>query len=186
MKETMYSNLVGTLTREGPIYDYWNSEPIRVPFFDEQRIRAVYACNPVSDPMFITDADAALANFLDKDRGDRAAISEPVFKMCNDFIELIGLKETIELYKGVDAPLDWMVRTIEKQGPLLEMKFPEEIWNFVHAQAVHLVRAAPNGETNMYVQILCECDWDEEHGLQIVFKNGLQLVGIGAQDGDLH
>ncbi len=37
----------------------------------------------------------------------------------------------------------------------------------------------------IYIQIAAECDWEEEHGLQIIYKNGNQLSRVSEQDGHL-
>lgn len=34
-------------------------------------------------------------------------------------------------------------------------------------------------------QAFCECDWEEEHGLQLVFRQGKKLTRISDQDGHL-
>jgi len=33
--------------------------------------------------------------------------------------------------------------------------------------------------------VACECDWEPEHGLQLVFRQGRKLTRISAQDGHL-
>ncbi len=184
MTETINSEILGTLTRENPNYDFWNSESFPVPFFDGKAMQMVYVCSPEADQSFISEADSALANFLKKSNTDREEISEAVYRLCRDYIELIGLKETIELFEALEDLQDWQRQVIEQQGPLLKIDSSAEIWNFVDSQEIHLVQAAAAGETHMYVQILCDCAWDEEHGIQLVFRDGVNLVRISEQDGD--
>jgi hypothetical protein len=40
-------------------------------------------------------------------------------------------------------------------------------------------------DKGIYVSLECGCDWEEEHGMQLVFKNGLQVVKVGPFDGHL-
>ncbi len=35
------------------------------------------------------------------------------------------------------------------------------------------------GDKGVYVSLECGCDWEQEHGLQIVFKNGLKVNKVG-------
>ncbi len=37
----------------------------------------------------------------------------------------------------------------------------------------------------MYVQIAADCDWEPEHGLQLVYRGGNELVRVSEQDGHL-
>ena len=34
----------------------------------------------------------------------------------------------------------------------------------------------------MYISLECECEWEIEHGLQIVFKDGLRINKVGSFD----
>ena len=38
---------------------------------------------------------------------------------------------------------------------------------------------------DIYINVTCECEWEKEHGLQIVFRQGKQLTRISEQDGHL-
>jgi hypothetical protein len=41
------------------------------------------------------------------------------------------------------------------------------------------------GDKGVYVSIECNCDWEPEHGLQIVLKNGSEVTKVGPYDGHL-
>jgi hypothetical protein len=57
---------------------------------------------------------------------------------------------------------------------------PADVWRHVRfGSEVHVGR----GERAIYVSLECECDWEEEHGLNIVFKNGLVVNKVGSFDG---
>ncbi len=37
----------------------------------------------------------------------------------------------------------------------------------------------------MYILVVCDCDWDDEHGLQLLYRDGGDLIQVGEQDGGL-
>jgi hypothetical protein len=57
---------------------------------------------------------------------------------------------------------------------------PADVWRHVQfGSEVYATR----GERAIYLSLECNCDWEEEHGLQIVFKNGLVVNKVGPFDG---
>ena len=60
---------------------------------------------------------------------------------------------------------------------------PHDVWEHVQFGGKALVVRRAYGDRGVYVSLECECDWEEEHGLQIVFRNGLQVNKVGAYDG---
>ena len=62
---------------------------------------------------------------------------------------------------------------------------PADIWRHVEfGDELQIARRA-YGDKGVYVSVSCECDWEDEHGLQLVFKNGLVVNKVGAYDGHL-
>lgn len=41
------------------------------------------------------------------------------------------------------------------------------------------------GQLGLHVVLGCECAWEPEHGLQLVFRDGRRLTRISQFDGDL-
>jgi len=37
----------------------------------------------------------------------------------------------------------------------------------------------------VYVSVECECSWEPEHGLQLVFRGGARVTKVGPYDGHL-
>lgn len=66
--------------------------------------------------------------------------------------------------------------------PRLELKSDNDIWNFVYPSDIIL---AQNETGEVFVLVECGCEWEEEHGLQLVFKNGQQLTRVSYNDGEL-
>lgn len=58
-----------------------------------------------------------------------------------------------------------------------------DVWEHVQFGCEALVMRRACGDRGVYVSLECDCDWEEEHGLQIVFKDGLKVNKVGAYDG---
>ena len=43
----------------------------------------------------------------------------------------------------------------------------------------------PHGDELVYISLACSCEWEQEHGLQIVFKQGLYINKVGPYNGHL-
>lgn len=164
-KKFITSEIIGALFQKDQFNDWWESEPIEIRFFDNKKMKITFMdFLPESDSNFIDEADQALTNFLNLTSKDRNSISELAYKNCMDFLEAVELDEADE--------------------PLRQMKDHNEIWNFIQPSEIYVTRR-PYQEQDIYIQIACECDWEQEHGLQLVFRQGKQLTRISDQDGHL-
>lgn len=63
-----------------------------------------------------------------------------------------------------------------KGGPEIDI---EDIWEHVNPQIIF----PSEDENNKYVVVECSCTWEEEHGLQLVFKEGKALTRASMFDG---
>lgn len=62
---------------------------------------------------------------------------------------------------------------------------PGEVWDHIEfGEKVHISRRF-HGDKGVYVSMECNCDWEPEHGLQIVFRNGRCVSKVGSYDGHL-
>lgn len=60
---------------------------------------------------------------------------------------------------------------------------PGDVWRHIQfGFEPQLERADPH-DRDVYITIACNCDWEREHGLQIVLKNGAAVSRIGPFDG---
>jgi hypothetical protein len=59
----------------------------------------------------------------------------------------------------------------------------KDVWNHVRLGDEPIVQRRAYGDQGVYISLECGCDWEEEHGLQIVFKNGLRVNKVGSCDG---
>jgi Domain of unknown function (DUF6985) len=65
------------------------------------------------------------------------------------------------------------------------IKSPGEVWRHLGLGDEPMVTRRAFGDKAIYISLECECDWEPEHGLQIVFKNGLRVNKVGPYDGHL-
>jgi hypothetical protein len=71
---------------------------------------------------------------------------------------------------------------LENANPI---KSADELWQHVQLGSEPMVTRRPYGDKGIYISLECSCDWEQEHGLQIVFKNGLKINKLGGYDGHL-
>ncbi|SMC29103.1 hypothetical protein SAMN02745857_03605 [Andreprevotia lacus DSM 23236] len=67
----------------------------------------------------------------------------------------------------------------------LAIASPADVWQHITFGYEPVVERRHDGDQAVYVSLTCNCDWDREHGLQIVLRNGEQVVKIGPYDGHL-
>ncbi len=162
----MVSTKVGTLIRseDEDLKDWWYSEPIAIPFWDNAEMPVVYVFSPEQDPEFITAADAAIANFLKKTREDRLELTPLLEQNCR------------RACAEKNVPEDELARWFSAEGEFA-------VWNLVTVpETVHLQRRHRRDQ-DIYVQMGLECPWDRENGIQFVFRRGLRVTRVSTHDG---
>ncbi|MBI3850471.1 MAG: hypothetical protein HY298_09425 [Verrucomicrobia bacterium] len=107
--------------------------------------------------------EAAIANFLSLDATALKEAEGYVFQYYKDYEK------------------DWKTYDDEFKP----IKSPSDIWTHVQFGSEPTVSRRRNGDKGIYISLECGCDWEEEHGMQIVFKNGLKVVKVGPYDGHL-
>jgi len=165
MSKEIHSNIIGQLKQDNNFAKWWKSKEIEVPFFNNEKLIINFiGFAPEKDKTFIEEADQTLTNFLKLQTEDRNAISELAYKNCMDFLEMVEFDEDDE--------------------PLRQIKNKKEIWNFIRPTEIY-VKRRPYNDRDIYLMLSCECDWEQEHGLQLVFRQGKKLTRISSQDGHL-
>jgi hypothetical protein len=76
---------------------------------------------------------------------------------------------------GLDADDDWYV----------EISGPDQVWEHVEVGIEVMVERDPYGDHKVYVSVECECGWEPEHGLQVVFREGRKVTKVGPFNGHL-
>ena len=165
MIKEITSEVIGQLKQVDSFPDWWKSSAIEIPFFDNKKLTITFMdFEPEHDKTFIEEADLALINFLKLKTTDRNLLSDLAHKNYMDFLDAVGFDEADE--------------------PLRQIKDRKEIWDFIQPAEIYVTRR-PFKEQDIYVLITCDCDWEQEHGLQLVFRKGKQLTRISDQDGHL-
>jgi hypothetical protein len=60
-----------------------------------------------------------------------------------------------------------------------------EVWKHIQLGRELMVCRRNCGDKGVYISIECECDWEPEHGLQVVLKHGAKVTKVGPYDGHL-
>jgi hypothetical protein len=164
MQKSIHSKTIGTLIQNSQLYleEFWESAKFKIPFLDNQEVIITYMFDIENDLSFVFDAEIALKNFLSLTNIDRINLSSKVKENCDEFLNEVSYSEDDDKLRAITNPT--------------------EIWKFVTATNIYISKI--NIE-DIYVSVAFECEWEIEHGLQLVFKNGNLLTRISIQDGHL-
>lgn len=158
------SAVIGEL-KNADFDDWWVSAPQKIGFLGEVEMNfTITDYNPNEDENFMDEADEILRNFLSKTLIDRDATSTYVYQNCMDFLDAIG-------YDEADQHL-W------------DIKDPQEIWNYVTPKEIYVTRE-PYEDKGVYLRLIFSCEWEQEHGLQLVFNKSGKLVRVSEDDGHI-
>ena len=161
MTQKAVSKIVGELKQDTTIEEWLISEAFEVPFFDNCKLNFTFMND---EPGFLNESDSTLSNFFSLGKQTRLEASELVYENCRKFLEDVGYDEADKY--------------------LWEIKDKNKIWDFVNPTGVYVSKRSRR-DCDIYIQIACECDWEQEHGLQLVFRQGRKLTRVSSQDGHL-
>ncbi|MDX8456835.1 hypothetical protein RFM98_29275 [Mesorhizobium sp. VK9D] len=135
------------------------SKPISLPVLNGKKCTVLVEGYDEEPP--VGDFDDAIANFLKAPNTVLTSAQPHIFRYYLDVKE-----------------------SVEPEDDFPSIGSPSEIWKFVQLGEEAFVsrRQRDNG---IYISLECNCDWEPEHGLQIVFKNGHVVNKIGPYDGHL-
>lgn len=142
-------------------FGWYYSEPIPIPVLGGKTCRIIidgYDDDPNQD-----EFHAAIRNFLSIDQSVLRESERYVYQYYKD-------------RNGWWEPDDEEYVSIESPG---------DVWTHVRLGDEPMVTRRAYGDKGIYVSLECNCDWEIEHGLQIVFKNGLKVNKVGPYDGHL-
>ncbi len=163
------SKVIGELKQDNRFADWWVSKEIEIPFFDGKKMTITFAnFEPEEDKTFLDESDQALENFFKLNTKDKNAITKLVYKNCTDYLEATDFGS--------------YYADVEKR--LREIQHEDEIWNFVYPTEIYVQRRHRR-DKDIYISIACDCEWDDEHCLQFVFRQGKKLTRVSEQDGHL-
>ena len=149
---------LGIVTKDDR-FGWYRSEPVSVPMFGGKECRFIlkgYAEDPKKE-----EFHAAIANFLSGSPIVLRDAQNDLFRYyedCKEFWEEDG-----------NAPI----------------ASASDVWQHVRLGGEPMVQRRAYGDKGVYISIECGCDWEDEHGLQIVLKNGLKVNKLGPYNGHL-
>jgi len=156
----MHISVLGPLKPDPHAPGFFVSEPLPIPFLDGQQLPVTVVNLSKADE---SDVEAALSSFMKLGRQDRLETGRYVFA---------NYWQTAQFATAQGYDLDCHIAT------------EEAVWQHVHAAALFIDRR-DRRDCAIYTSILAECDWEPEHGLQIVYRRGSELVRVSQQDGHL-
>lgn len=151
---------IGPVTQENE-FGWYYSEPIPIPVLGGKKCRIVV--EEYDEDSKKDEFHAAIRNFL--------SIDESVLHECEPHV--------YQYYK--DCNDHWEVGDEE----YISIESPRDVWDHVQLGGEPIITRRAYGDKGIYVSLECNCDWEIEHGLQIVFKNGLKVNKVGPYDSHL-
>jgi len=146
----------------GPVeeeeYGGYRSEPIPVSLFENE---VEFTVDGYDDDPRPEDFHAAIEAFLALDRSALDAASGLAFEYYKVYSELID-EDAVPVIAG-----------------------PEEVWDHVTFGVEGVVRRDQHGDNEVCVLLMSGCDWEPEHGLQMVFRRGSVLSRVSECDGHM-
>jgi hypothetical protein len=153
---------LGTVVEDADL-GWHRSAPIPVAVLGGTACRFVldgYDDDPAPD-----EIHAAIRTFLALDRSALDAAAPSVYAYYRDVMDSV-------LADGDD---EWNVK----------IEGPHQVFDHVRLGSEPMVSRDTHGDQHVYVSVECECDWEPEHGLQIVFRDGASVTKVGPYDGHL-
>jgi hypothetical protein len=137
------------------------SDSVRVPFLRDHVCMLVFEV-PAGDP----EVRRALAAMLDKTSTLLAEAEPWVIAYC---------KDVLAHYPAAS------------QRPRVALEHPGDVWSHVRFGGELTVSRRTHGddEDGIYFSLECGCDWEREHGLQLVIRDGRTVTKVGSFDGHL-
>jgi hypothetical protein len=157
------SEVLGTLRQNPEMTNWWHCEPLQIPLLEIELGVSLIELDPTVDDQFIAETDTAFKNFLQLQSFDKLKMAPYIY---NNFVEICSYLDESDIPEKMRGAQ------------------PLSIWNFVHPTAIFVSRRQKN-DKDIYIVLTCECDWEPEHGLQLVFRQGKQLTRVSDQDGHL-
>jgi hypothetical protein len=153
MAQHMNSKIVGQLNPTDYDPSFFYSQPFPIPYFDNKKLKVGFV--EAEHQPYLDGADKTLENFVRLSSIDRTENSDIVHHYYSEALKY-----------GYTKPLD--------------IKTTNDIWNFVTPTEI-IIHLDETGD--FYLCISCECEWEEEHGLQLVFAKGQTLTRASGHDG---
>ena len=160
---TIESEIIGTLVQNDKFESWWRSSPTLIKLIETELHITYMDFIPSEDEHFIKEADEALSQFIKIESSYKLQIAQSIFGNFVDYCSYVSESDIPEKMKGTT---------------------PLSIWNFIYPSEIFVNRRY-HRDQDIYIVLACECEWEKEHGLQLVFKQGKKLTRVSDQDGHL-
>lgn len=140
---------LGKLEHE-PKYDWWRSRPVKVNLLDGKLLPFILD-DEYNQLSLLQPIESAVANFLSLDPEHREKLTERVYKNYEEIRK---------------------VATV----PALPIQEKPEIWKYVYPGDIFIQQGLDDPE--IHILVSSDCEWEQEHGLQMVFRKGNEIVGV--------
>jgi hypothetical protein len=154
----MKIDTIGELRFHPDVPKWLMSSLIAIPYFDGLPLTFILDGLEEVDE---DEATRAIKVFLSLRPKDRLAASPYVYK---NYLRIADVADDEDLGCRIDSDAD--------------------VWRHVRPSEVFVSRRRRQDRA-IYVRITAECDWEPEHGLQIIYRRGSELSRVSAQDGHL-
>ncbi len=182
---------IGELVQDSNNYplqkDWVSLNDILIPFFDKIKLPIRIDNTDYEGGWQLDEIDLALFNFLETTTNFelKDKVAERIFENWKEYDQAVGYLDGIETFKSVKDRPEWMEDSLQHCLWLEKLTTPKKVWDYIRPSEIIVTKDRYNKKEGVFIQIICECDWEEEHGLQIVLKNGSEFIRVSGQDGNL-
>jgi hypothetical protein len=154
---------VGPVAPHPDVSEWFISEPHQLKCLLGHAVQFVF--DDYIDDARKADYCRALQNLLDLDSSALTAAEPHVTQYCNEMLDLYD----------------------DEVRPSISIKQSSDVWKYVQfGSQLHVSRRADgDDEDGIYFSLECDCDWELEHGLVLVLRDGLAFTKVGPYDGHL-
>jgi hypothetical protein len=157
----VYIDEIGGLEPYPDLDEWLQSRPVPMSFLGGRALRLVFDADGLRPEEF----RQSIANLLGAQPSLLTECERYVIEYCVEMQDLFGLDD----------------------NERIQVTEPADIWEHVRfGEEIHAsVRRDGDDEDGVYFSLDCGCDWEEEHGLQLIIRNGLRVTKVGPYDGHL-
>lgn len=153
---------LGTVVKDADL-GWYRSGPVPVPVLGGQPCR--FLVDGYDDDPAQEDFHSAIRNFLALDHSALVAACPSIYAYYRDVMDDVQAAGDDDWYVAIEGP--------------------HTVLDHVRLGAEPTASRDPYGDQHVYISLECECAWEPEHGLQIVFRDGAAVTKVGPYDGHL-
>jgi hypothetical protein len=149
---------LGDVTVDPDVEDWLCSAPVFVPLLQRE---VKFVLSDYENDENPTEFDDAIGAFLALQPEVLHSVDVEIYSYYNDTV------------KSVDA------------DDMPSIDSATDVWNHIELHDNVSLSRRNYGDRKVYVTVEMECDWEPEHGLVMIFKEGKRVTKLGPFDGHL-